>query len=580
MANPVLEAEPDANAQNSEESDPDDWSREINGMTVEFLDGGVVDEESPNFGCTNSGVFREKVVCWYNKPIRTAWLHWGGKGEETAKAVSGCFGTGIYKVMGKEVKCDSPALIDNAWLVRIFGFPSCASKQQILQDIPRVLRPKRMSLDELSYTSNLPSNNGDIELLLEYRAGDVMFFEPVTHPAFADDDRYGVIADFNTAEDAMRALQLNGSTLEFYPEGTLTVEPVYAAWIKVPSRAWNAAAWDADSQGDYRELLRQVSITEYPLASEGCRLVVIEGLAREKVVAAKKTLEAILHGEVVEENDTAIWIPFSEDNGRLSQSVRELQGIVVIRDARMCQLRLVGDLSQRMEAKTRLIKIANESKRLSSHNCDQTPQGADCVICLTEAEDPVQTSCGHIYCRGCLQDLCTHSARNEEKGIQCRGPRDNDATCNFAFPLVELSRHLPAPKLEAILETAFDAYVSRHPLQMRFCPTPDCGHVYQVSADRPKDGQSAPTHPCARCLVSVCTWCHIPAHTGATCDEQQDMMTGGYRALARAKMELDIRDCPRCRTLIEKNGGCNPYPVRKREHGSIGLDQFFYPELA
>ncbi|KAB5585265.1 hypothetical protein GE09DRAFT_1276834 [Coniochaeta sp. 2T2.1] len=590
---------------NGEESDPDGWLREINGMTVKFLDGGVV-EESPKFDCTSSGVYREKVVCWYDKPTRTAWLCWGGKGEKAAKAVSGCFGTGIYKVRGNEVKCDLPALTDNAWLVRVFGIPSYASKQQILQDVPKVLHPKRISLDELPSTDDLPSNNEDIELLLEYEAGTVVSFDPVTHPAFADDDRYGVTAEFITYEDAMRALQLNGSTLEFNPAGTLTVGPVYAAWIKVPSGLRKAAAWDADSQRDYRELLRRVSITEFPLAAEGCRLVVIEGLIREKVVAAKKTLEVILHGEVVQENGTAVWIPLCEDTGRLSQRVDELmRGLrraVVIRDAPMCQLRLVGDLSQRMEAKTRLIKIANKSKRLSGHECDLTLQGADCVICLTEAEDPVQTSCGHTLCRGCLLNLCTHAVSNEEKGIQCHG---NDGTCNFAFPLAELKCHISAPKLEGILEMAFNGYVSRNPHKIRFCPTPDCNHVYLVSPNRPEDGQSAPIHPCARCPVSVCTWCHVPAHAGATCDEHQDMMTGGYRALAQAKMELDIRDCPRCGMLIQKNGGCNRiqcgrcktyicwqcmetfdpgqgqacYVHMQRVHGSIGPDQFFYPDL-
>jgi hypothetical protein len=81
-----------------------------------------------------------------------------------------------------------------------------------------------------------------------------------------------------------------------------------------------------------------------------------------------------------------------------------------------------------------------------------------------------------------------------------------------------------------------------------------------------------------------------------TCAEHKDVVSGGYEALKRTKRALGIKDCPRCKTAIEKTYGCDHmtcggcgahicwkcmqtfkddgscYEHMNREHGSIGLD--------
>lgn len=42
-----------------------------------------------------------------------------------------------------------------------------------------------------------------------------------------------------------------------------------------------------------------------------------------------------------------------------------------------------------------------------------------------------------------------------------------------------------------------------------------------------------------------------------SCAEFKDLASGGQEAFERAKKEMGIKDCPKCKTSIEKSYGCN-----------------------
>ncbi|XDG05341.1 hypothetical protein ABKA04_004956 [Annulohypoxylon sp. FPYF3050] len=90
----------------------------------------------------------------------------------------------------------------------------------------------------------------------------------------------------------------------------------------------------------------------------------------------------------------------------------------------------------------------------------QNPQ--DCCVCWTEAENPIQTRCGHIYCVNCFENLCTSSVTKETfTKICCVG---ESATCAKILSLAELQENLPSNAFEELLEkslTALRTFVSR-----------------------------------------------------------------------------------------------------------------------
>ena len=104
-----------------------------------------------------------------------------------------------------------------------------------------------------------------------------------------------------------------------------------------------------------------------------------------------------------------------------------------------------------------------------------------------------------------------------------------------------------------ILEASFAEYMQQHTEAFRYSPTPDCGFFYQCS-DESDPGLRA--YRCSNCFELVCTHCHA-RHGDYTCSEYRDIVSGGYEALEQLKKELDIRDCPKCKTPMEKMEGCN-----------------------
>lgn len=63
-----------------------------------------------------------------------------------------------------------------------------------------------------------------------------------------------------------------------------------------------------------------------------------------------------------------------------------------------------------------------------------------------------------------------------------------------------------------------------------------------------------PAYTCPNCLVPTCTPCHA-SHGEYTCTEHKATVDG--EALKKVKLELKIKDCPKCSTPLEKAAGCN-----------------------
>ena len=80
-----------------------------------------------------------------------------------------------------------------------------------------------------------------------------------------------------------------------------------------------------------------------------------------------------------------------------------------------------------------------------------------CAVCWTPAEDPVTTTCGHTYCRECLE---SQAALTADFPMCCLG---GSGDCNTAFALLELQRILGASTYHELLESSLTKYIRSHP---------------------------------------------------------------------------------------------------------------------
>jgi hypothetical protein len=177
--------------------------------------------------------------------------------------------------------------------------------------------------------------------------------------------------------------------------------------------------------------------------------------------------------------------------------------------------------------------------------------GGDCSVCWTEADHPVTTDCGHLYCLECFENMCTTGTGHDELIIKCHGDMGN---CQKIFPLKELKSHLSSGAFEDVLKISFETYVRRRPSEFRYCASADCDQIYRATVD-------ARSYTCPECLTIICTTCHI-SHSGITCAEAKYLKSGEREAFERFKREHDIKDCPKCSAPIEKTDGCNHMTCR------------------
>ncbi|KAJ7732589.1 hypothetical protein DFH07DRAFT_846388 [Mycena maculata] len=182
-----------------------------------------------------------------------------------------------------------------------------------------------------------------------------------------------------------------------------------------------------------------------------------------------------------------------------------------------------------------------------------------CPVCFCTVEDPVRLDCDHLYCRDCLQhylrpssqdpSFCARKSVAEVHIVQGKG-KNSTAPCGIDVSYSVIRSLLTAAEEDALLLASFLAYINEHPLDYRYCASPDCEMVY-------RPGSAGSSIQCPSCLIHICPACNVEYHEGITCAEHQDNLSGGLEALARWREKNGVKQCPNCHADIEKAGGCN-----------------------
>ena len=198
-----------------------------------------------------------------------------------------------------------------------------------------------------------------------------------------------------------------------------------------------------------------------------------------------------------------------------------------------------------------LQKLIDESLSDAVRSQHQLKDGENCPVCYDSIDQPYRLACGHAYCYSCLRHFLLTTSDTKQFPMSCMG---DEATCGVPIPLPVVQRFLVPAQFKRLLEVSFLDYIGRNPDNFRYCTTPDCPELYSLEFDS-ADG----IFRCPSCFASICVSCRED-HDGFTCGEwrihrdpeAQERMLEGW-----AEGSQNVKKCPRCRILIEKNGGCN-----------------------
>ncbi|EGD74048.1 ariadne protein [Salpingoeca rosetta] len=183
-----------------------------------------------------------------------------------------------------------------------------------------------------------------------------------------------------------------------------------------------------------------------------------------------------------------------------------------------------------------------------------------CSICGNDnKEELLQIGCGHGFCHECWVAYLEEKILSQGKqSIEC--PEYN---CNILVDESTVTSLLKGPAhaetLARYYERVADAIVDSKKT-MRWCPAPDC-----------KFAVIAPHSKCkmvkCKCGFEFCFQCGQENHTPVLCL----MLKAWLKKCADDSetsnwLQAHTKPCPKCASVIEKNGGCNHMSCRKCKH--------------
>ncbi|KAJ1983073.1 hypothetical protein H4R34_001495 [Dimargaris verticillata] len=184
-----------------------------------------------------------------------------------------------------------------------------------------------------------------------------------------------------------------------------------------------------------------------------------------------------------------------------------------------------------------------------------------CEICFTESADipTYALHCGHRFCVECYHEYLCHKITGEglSARIQCPAPKcstlvDEPSVAMLVSPGVYR-------RYEGLLLRSF---VDENDA-MRWCPAPGCEYVVECHTPHSALTSIVPTVRC-QCGHLFCFGCGLSDHQPCICVLAKRWLRKCIDDSETATwISAHTKECTRCKTMIEKNGGCNHMTCRK-----------------
>lgn len=494
--------------------------------------------------------------------------------------------------------------------------PPQATEDDILSMIPQRQRPTSVKLEGLQDLDNTKSEVDLVEALL---VGIGPLETRLKVEADSVGKRVKAMAHFSDEADAMTAVRLlNSKPLPFNKDDRLSISRVHSATYKVANHIFSAVLVDFEKTAQTFSSKR-VTFKRYP-PQHGYVTLRLESEKGVDLARAETHTNKLLKGRLVydAEGKKPLWSPSFNNKSLASRRLRPIErqhNVAFQCVPSKAEIHVFGSFEASQKACDALLQCFSDAPSMihyipltseSLHwairggfkavcevlgqeavslNILATPKrleiigprasfdtamdilakgrlpqeqdmttGAEecCPVCWTTAENPLKVGCGHVYCHDCFENFCQSAVGNGQSGIRCLA---DEGACNALFSLQELQDCLSSLTFEELLASAVTSHVKSRPDEFCWCPTPDCQTIYRPTSQEPPKLFS-----CRGCSKTICSSCNVDHH-GKSCAEHKYITSGAAadadRNFDKVKKQLGIKDCPRCKTSIQKSDGCN-----------------------
>ena len=189
------------------------------------------------------------------------------------------------------------------------------------------------------------------------------------------------------------------------------------------------------------------------------------------------------------------------------------------------------------------------------------PDTRTCSICFDDdcsPSDMMSMPCGHEFCRDCWGGFLQDMMSSGPTCILKTCPQDK---CREIVTEVEVKEIVPN------LLSKYESYQLRNFVEVngtsRWCPGPGCDRI----AALPNGGDTDVVARCDSCRTQFCLKCGEEPHAPLSCRLLMEWKEKCEDESETANWVLsNTKPCPKCRSRIEKNQGCNHMTCQQCKH--------------
>lgn len=191
----------------------------------------------------------------------------------------------------------------------------------------------------------------------------------------------------------------------------------------------------------------------------------------------------------------------------------------------------------------------------------ESQPGFTCEICYEDDEN-LQTfslKCGHRFCVECYRQYLTQKIQGEGEAARIQCPSED---CGRILDSRSLDL-LVTPELKDRYKQLLNRTYVEDKDTFKWCPGPECPNVIECGVKKKDLARVVPTVEC-RCGYRFCFGCPNSDHQPAPCNLVKRWLKKCADDSETANwISAHTKECPKCSSTIEKNGGCNHMTCRK-----------------
>lgn len=231
---------------------------------------------------------------------------------------------------------------------------------------------------------------------------------------------------------------------------------------------------------------------------------------------------------------------------------------IMLRFFRWNKERLLEDYMDRSE---QVIEAAGLASTTTAPPKLEVVPGFTCDICCDDEEglETFAMKCGHRYCVDCYRQYLVHKIMEEGEAARIRCPSDG---CTRILDSRSLDILVTDDLVGRYRELLNRTYVEDKET-MKWCPGADCPNALECAVKKKDLFKIVPSVEC-KCGERFCFGCHQGDHQPAPCLLTKKWLKKCADDSETANwISANTKECPKCNSTIEKNGGCNHMTCRK-----------------